>query len=202
MTIIEAWLEQIPVKTATTCTNLESTVLASLFNRTDGPNWNVNSNWLSDRPAGTWYGVTTDMAGRVTGIDLSNNNLNGSLPGELAGLTNIESLILSSNGLLSGPLPRELLQLELRELLLDGTKLCAPQDAEFRAWLRTIPARSVASCEDLDLDTLRALFALFNNTNGLEWNDRTNWNSDAPLEEWYGITVDEDRQDHRTESRR
>ena len=187
----DAWLERIPVKTATTCTNLESTVLASLFNRTDGPNWNDNSNWLSDRPTGTWYGVTTDTEGHVTGIDLSNNNLNGIIPGELAGLSNLESLNLSSNGLLSGPLPRELLQLELRELRLDGTKLCAPQDTEFRAWLRTIPARSAASCEDLDLDTLRALFALFNNTNGLEWNDRTNWNSDAPLDDWYGITVDE-----------
>ncbi len=186
-----AWLNQIPVKTVTTCSNLESTVLASLFNRTNGPDWNDNSNWLSDRPAGTWYGVTTDMDGRVTGIDLSNNNLNGSIPGELAGLTNIESLILSSNGLLSGALPRELLQLELRELLLDGTKLCAPQDADFRAWLQTIPVSSVTSCEDLDLITLRALFALFKRTNGPEWNDRTNWNSDTPLHEWYGITTDE-----------
>ena len=30
-----AWLNQIPVKTVTTCSNLESTVLASLFNRNE-----------------------------------------------------------------------------------------------------------------------------------------------------------------------
>ena len=186
----EAWLDQIPVKSVTTCSNLESTLLASLYNATNGPFWNDNTNWLSDRPVGTWYGVTTDMEGRVTGIDLSDNNLNGYLPGELAGLTSMTALNLSSNGLLSGPLPRELISLELRALRLNGTRLCAPHDAEFRAWLQTIPARSVTSCEDIDLKTLRALFALFNSTNGPDWHDRTNWNSDAPLDEWYGITVD------------
>lgn len=185
-----AWLDQIPVKSVTTCSNLESTVLASLYNATNGPVWYDNTNWLSDRPAGTWYGVTTDMEGRVTGIDLSDNNLNGYLSGELAGLTNLTALNLSSNVFLSGPLPRELINLELRELRLDGTNLCAPQDAEFRAWLQTIPVRSVTSCEDLDLNTLKALFALFNSTNGPEWHDRTNWNSDAPLNEWYGIKLD------------
>lgn len=186
----DAWLDQIPIKSVTTCSNLESTVLASLYNATNGPVWNDNTNWLSDRPIGAWYGVTADMEGHVTGIDLSDNNLNGYLPGELAGLTNLTALNLSSNRHLSGPLPRELINLELQALRLDGTKLCAPQDAEFRAWLQTIPARNVTSCEDLDLNTLKALFALFNSTNGPDWHDRTNWNSDAPLDEWYGITLD------------
>ena len=126
----------------------------------------------------------------MTSIDLSNNNLNGYLPGELAGLSNLTALNLSSNGLLSGPLPRELLGLELQELLLDGTRLCTPQDAEFRAWLQTIPVRNVTSCDDLDLNTLKGLFALFNSTNGPEWHDRTNWNSTAPLDEWHGVTMD------------
>ena len=35
-----------------------------------------------------------------------------------------------------------------------------------------------------------ALTALYNATDGANWNDRTNWLSDAPLEQWYGVTVD------------
>ena len=188
----ETWLEQIPVKSATTCSNLESNVLAALYSATNGPAWEDNTNWLSDRPSGTWHGVTTNAEGHVTGIDLASNNLNGYVPGALAGLSKLKSLDLGENGFLVGPLPRELMNLELRELLLEGTRSCAPADAEFQAWLRTIPARSVPTCDDFDLNTLKALFALFESTNGPDWDDRTNWNSDAPLEEWYGVTVDED----------
>ena len=185
-----AWLEQIPVKTVATCANLESSVLASLYSATNGHNWANNTNWLSDRPLGAWHGVTTDAQGHVTRINLTNNNLSGSVPGELAGLSKLKSLNLSTNGFLSGPLPPELINLGLRELQLEDTRLCAPPDAEFQTWLQTIPARSVSTCDDLDLNTLKALFALFNDTNGLGWHDRTNWNSDALLEEWYGITTD------------
>ena len=188
----QAWLERIRVKTVATCSNLESNVLASLYNATNGHNWNDNANWLSDRPAGTWYGVTTDFEGRVTRIDLENNNLAGTVPGRLAGLSSLKSLNLSSNGFLRGPLPREFINLDLRELRLEDTRLCAPPDAEFQAWLRTIPSRSVTSCDDLDLNAAQALFALFNSTNGPEWNDRTNWASDAPLDEWYGVAVNGD----------
>ena len=52
-------------------------VLVALYNATDGDNWTVRTNWLSDRPVGEWYGVTTDGDGRVTGLALSDNNLHG-----------------------------------------------------------------------------------------------------------------------------
>ncbi len=185
-----AWLETIRVKTVTPCANLESGALIALYGATNGQTWQDNSNWLSGRPVDTWFGVTADAEGRVTRIDLANNNLRGALPGELAGLANLESLNLAGNGFLRGPLPRTLIQLGLRELRLEGTRLCAPRDAEFQAWLGTIPSGSVPACDDLDLDTLKALFALFNRTNGPAWNDRTNWNGDAPLQDWYGVTVD------------
>ena len=41
-------------------------VLVAFYNATDGPNWTNDTNWLSDRPIGEWYGVTTDASGRVT----------------------------------------------------------------------------------------------------------------------------------------
>ena len=186
-----AWLETIRVKTVTPCANLESGALIALYGATNGQDWNDNANWLSGRPVGTWYGVTANTRGRVTRIDLANNNLSGALPGKLAGLSNLKSLNLAGNGFLRGPLPRALIQLGLRELRLEGTRLCAPADDEFQAWLQAVPERSVPTCDDFYLNTLKALVALFNSMNGPDWNDRTNWNSDAPLEEWYGITVGE-----------
>ena len=40
--------------------------LVALYNATDGANWRNNTNWLSPRPLGEWYGVTTDGAGTMT----------------------------------------------------------------------------------------------------------------------------------------
>ena len=51
--------------------------LVALYNATGGPNWNSNNNWLSDVPISEWSGVTTDDNGRVTELDLSQNQLTG-----------------------------------------------------------------------------------------------------------------------------
>ena len=40
--------------------------LVTLYNATDGPNWVNNTNWLSDEPLDTWYGVTTNAGGAST----------------------------------------------------------------------------------------------------------------------------------------
>ena len=81
--------------------------LTALYNATDGPNWKSNRNWLTDAPLGEWEGVTTDESGRVTGLDLSDNGLNGEIPPELGNLSNLQVLVLSSNQL-SGEIPSEL----------------------------------------------------------------------------------------------
>src|SRR4051812_46640296 len=56
----------------------DSTALVALYNSTDGDNWNDNTNWLSG-PVNTWYGVTVN-SNRVTSLDLSDNNLIGTIP--------------------------------------------------------------------------------------------------------------------------
>ena len=73
-------------------------VLVALYEATDGPNWNNNTNWLSDAPLGEWYGVTTE-AGRVTELILSQNQLSGEVPPELGRLTDLEWLSLWGNQL-------------------------------------------------------------------------------------------------------
>ena len=90
--------------------------LVALYNATDGADWTDNTNWLSDGPLDDWYGVTTDANGRVTTLYLSDNQLTGSIPGELGNLSNLESLYLSFNQL-SGAIPGELGNLSSLESL-------------------------------------------------------------------------------------
>ena len=78
--------------------------LVALYDATGGDNWNDNTNWKSDKPLDQWYGITTDNNGRVTRIDLSNNNLTGSIPSELDNFTNLLILYLDHNNL-SGSIP-------------------------------------------------------------------------------------------------
>ena len=97
--------------------------LIALYNATDGPNWTDNDNWLSNRPLIAWHGVTTDRAGRVTGLGLSENELSGEIPAELGNLASLRSLALSRNRL-SGEIPSELGNLaSLEKLYLSSNKL-------------------------------------------------------------------------------
>ncbi len=66
--------------------------LVALYHALDGPNWNLNDNWLGNAPLSEWYGVTIG-AGRVVELDLSQNQLSGQIPaviGQLTGLTNLD----------------------------------------------------------------------------------------------------------------
>ena len=51
--------------------------LVTLYNATDGPNWENNTNWLSNAALGEWYGIVTDNSGRVISLDLGRNQLSG-----------------------------------------------------------------------------------------------------------------------------
>ena len=97
--------------------------LVALYQATDGDNWVNNENWLSNAPVGSWYGITTDISGRVTELDLSENGLRGSISSELGNLTDLEWMILWDNKL-SGPIPSELGNLtDLTLLMLGENKL-------------------------------------------------------------------------------
>ena len=57
--------------------------LVTLYNATNGSEWEDKTNWLSDEPLGEWYGVSTDAQGRVDTLRLFDNDLLGSIPVEL-----------------------------------------------------------------------------------------------------------------------
>ena len=141
----EEWLNSIPSKWgANHCRGLDPQrdALSVLYDWTDGPNWTNKTNWLSVEPLGDWYGVTTDADGRVTELNLEDNNLSGTVPPALTGLANLKTLNLASNTSLSGPLPQAITGLTLESLRLDGTAVCAPPQAEFQAWLNGISETS------------------------------------------------------------
>ena len=85
----------------------DSTALVALYEATDGDNWTDNTHWLSDRPLGEWHGVTTDADGRVTELNLKENQLSGAIPAELGNLSNLQDLWLGYNQF-SGSIPASL----------------------------------------------------------------------------------------------
>ena len=71
--------------------------LIAFYNSMDGSNWNNNTNWLSDKPIGDWYGITTDNGGRVIGIAINYNALSGQIPLQFGELAALETLELNGN---------------------------------------------------------------------------------------------------------
>ena len=71
-------------------------ILEAVYDATEGRFWRNNRNWLSDAPLGDWYGVDTDAEGRVVGIDLVANNLEGHIPPELGRLDELRELLLDA----------------------------------------------------------------------------------------------------------
>lgn len=106
----------------------EREALIALYNATDGDNWRRNFGWKDGvlepdgfGPIGTegdWKGI--EVSGdSVSVIDLTYNNLSGSIPLELANLSNLRELLLESNNI-SGNIPPELGNLSNLERLYLG----------------------------------------------------------------------------------
>lgn len=93
----------------------ERDALVALYRSTGGDNWTESTNWLTDRHVSTWHGVIA-FDGRVSVLNLSENNLTGEIPAELGSLSHLRRLHLQRNGL-SGPIPLELANLTLNEAL-------------------------------------------------------------------------------------
>ena len=122
--------------------------LAAIHEWTNGDGWRSSTNWLSEEPLDSWYGVTADSTDRVTALDLSDNSLAGILPDEAGDLLNLETLTLNGNDKLAGELPGRIRQIAfLSTLRLDGTGLCA-STAAFATWLDRIPDARVTACPD------------------------------------------------------
>jgi len=111
--VFQSWLDVIPDANVVNCINNpdEISALVMFYHQTNGPNWANSTNWLSNAPLGTWYGVETDATGSVIELTLTNNNVSGVIPSEIGNLSSLQILRLSSNDLY-GSIPAELGQLK------------------------------------------------------------------------------------------
>ena len=240
------------------CTDRDA--LVAFYQAANGANWLRNDNWMTDAPIGTWYGVTTNLSGRVTELDLSENGLrgtippalgslvyletltlaynqlSGSIPPQLGNLTNLDFLSLWANKLrgtippelgnltnltwldlednrLTGSIPPELGNLmNLEWLYLTNNQLSGPippqldnlvfLEALYLADNRLsgcLPAGWQDIVEN-DLDELGlhfcsdrdVLITLYHAMDGDNWLNNDNWLTDAPLDQWHGVALDED----------
>ena len=104
----------------------DKAALKALYDATGGDSWYYNNNWNTAEPFNTWYGVATDANGRVTYLDLSSNEMSGSIPAELGNLTELTELYLNDNAL-HGQIPSELGNLaSLEKLYIQSNGLSGP----------------------------------------------------------------------------
>ena len=164
--------------------------LMALYRVTDGASWMDSSNWTTAAPLHEWFGVQTDVEGRVAILDLERNRLSGPLPSSLGSLSNLVCLTLNDNGL-SGPIPGNLGNLgNLVWLSLDNdTGLCLAPDFPLESeFARLAQANGLIDCGVAQ--DRAALVAFHDSTGGPSWADRGNWKTSAPLGDWYGVTTD------------
>ena len=186
-----AWLDGIgQTGEGSFCNETDRAALAALHASAGGENWTDSEGWLGETALAEWHGVGTDSVGRVATLDLAGNGLAGRLPASLGDLAAMTALRVGDNAL-SGRLPRTLLDLPLDELDYAGTELCVPADEVFRAWLDAITLLRDTGAECAPATDREILEMLHDATGGRDWIDARNWLTDAPLEEWRGVEVDD-----------
>ena len=169
--------------------SLDRATLMALYTGTRGLEWTNNDGWGTDAPVGSWYGVTANANSRVTALNLRENGLNGQLPADLGSMAFLTELVVDANENLSGPIPFSLSELGLETLNYGGTMLCTVRDEGFQAWLSAVATREgeFLACNEERSDLMK----LYEAMGGESWTESGNWGTDAPLENWFGIAVDD-----------
>ena len=172
------------------CNDSNRAVLKAFFEIAGGSGWTNSDRWRGDGPLEEWYGVSVDSQGRVTALDLSDNGLEGRVPGSLGRLSQMTELRIGGNAL-AGRLPLSLSSLpSLGEFRYADTDLCVPTEEPFRAWMNAISSHAGTGVDCAPPTDRQILTSLYDATGGPEWSNRENWLTNRPLEEWHGVTVD------------
>ena len=184
------WLRGVETVRGDNCAGFDIAVLTSLYHATNGAGWHESGGWLGEGALEEWYGVTADSLGRVVTLDLSRNGLAGELPSDLGDLDRLIDLRIGGNGL-TGGLPLSLARLSLQVFRYADTELCVPAHESYQAWLNAIPRHDGTGVPCPLPPDREILEALYEATDGPNWTHNENWLGDAPLNDWYGVDVDE-----------
>lgn len=115
-------------------------------------------------------GIPSEIGNLTASLDemnLSHTHVNGSVPPELGDITRLDVLDLSYTEL-SGALPANLTNTNLRWLYFQGTNLCEPPDAAFQAWLASIESRGGWTGADVECPAVD--YFVYNEYGG-DWHD-------------------------------
>jgi Leucine-rich repeat (LRR) protein len=119
------WTYATPIYLCTGVTEIpiiECTALEALYNSTNGSEWVNDTGWEVMNTPCSWFGITCSGS-RVTQINLSNNQLTGTIPFQLGNLPNLKYLYLNYNQLGDG-IPPQLGNLSnLTRLVLSSNQL-------------------------------------------------------------------------------
>ena len=100
--------------TVASASTIDRDALVALYQAMGGMSWENNTNWLDESvPLEEWYGVTTDVEGRVVKLLLAENGLRGWIPPEVGDLSELEVLNVNSyrnflGARIGGEIPPEL----------------------------------------------------------------------------------------------
>lgn len=86
----------------------DSLALLVFYDSTGGADWHTT--WDLSQPVSTWHGIRLQGT-RVIELEVSNNNLSGTLPAAIGDLDSLRSFVLNNPASLTGILPVSLLQL-------------------------------------------------------------------------------------------
>ena len=186
---------------------LDGNIPPELGNLTKLRNLQLSSNQLSGE-------IPTELGNlkNLNYLSLLGNQLSGQIPAELGNLTNQWRIYLHSNQL-TGEIPRELGNLEQAGIIalrgnqligeipreLDNLRAVAKILLEGNQLTGCVPDVLLEVIIDFDLplcgvphhqEDVAALIAIYQATGGEQWTDNTNWLSDEPLGEWFGVSTD------------
>ncbi len=171
------------------CDVVDKNALATLYEVASGPDWTHSDGWPRGEDLDRWHGVSTGSDGRVSGLDLTGNELSGRLPEALGRLTSLTELRIGDNAL-TGRLPLSLANAPIEVLDYSGTSLCVADDPGYQAWLNGIARTTGAHVPCPPLTEREILETVYGSTDGGKWTEREGWLSGAPLDEWHGVETD------------
>jgi len=116
-------------------------ILCVLYLGTNGDFWKEKCNWLNaERSECDWFGITCNNENNIIErIDLSENNVTGTLPNEISSLSNLVALNMSYNNI-SGTIPEKIFD------LLDELEMLDMQENQI---IGTIPEKATSTSKSV-----------------------------------------------------